>query len=152
VKEIWKPIIDGDIQERYAVSNLGKVIDLKNQKLLNINDNGAGYMNVGLQGPKSALRTRYVHRLVAKAFLDNPDNLPQVGHKDHTRANSNSSQLLLPLNTLEIVVRGKPKVKAISFTPYPFDSSSAISQIISFVTFRFFGGRLALIRPASIPS
>lgn len=90
MKEIWKPIIDGDIQERYAVSNLGKVIDLKNQKLLNINDNGAGYMNVGLQGPKSALRTRYVHRLVAKAFLD---NLPQVGHKDHTRANNTVDNL-----------------------------------------------------------
>jgi len=88
LKEVWKPIILDDIQERYAISNFGKVIDLKNQKYMNWHDNGAGYMTVGLQGPKSKVRVRYVHRLIAIAFLDNPDKLPQVGHKDHTRANN----------------------------------------------------------------
>ena len=88
MKEVWKPIILDDIQERYAVSNFGKVIDLKNQKYMIWHDNGAGYMNVGLQGPNSKVRVRYVHRLVALAFLENPDKLPQVGHRDHTRANN----------------------------------------------------------------
>jgi NUMOD4 motif. len=88
MKEVWKPIILDDIQERYAVSNFGKVIDLKNQKYMIWHDNGAGYMNVGLMGPNSKVRVRYVHRLVAIAFLENPDKLPQVGHKDHTRANN----------------------------------------------------------------
>lgn len=93
MKEIWKPIILDDIQERYAVSNFGKVIDLKNQKYMIWHDNGAGYMNVGLQGPNSKVRIRYVHRLVALAFLENPDSLPQVGHKDHTRSNNSSENL-----------------------------------------------------------
>jgi hypothetical protein len=88
VKEVWRPIILDDFQERYAVSNFGKVIDLKNQKYMMWHDNGAGYMNVGLQGPKSKVRVRYVHRLVAQAFLENPSDLPQVGHKDHTRDNN----------------------------------------------------------------
>lgn len=88
MKEVWKPIILDDIQKRYAVSNFGKVIDLKNQKYIIWHDNGAGYMSVGLQGPNSKVRIRYVHRLVAIAFLENPDKLPQVGHKDHTRANN----------------------------------------------------------------
>jgi len=88
VKEVWKPIILDDIQERYAVSSFGKVIDLKNQKYMIWHDNGAGYMSVGLQGPNSKVRVRYVHRLVAITFLENPDKLPQVGHKDHTRANN----------------------------------------------------------------
>lgn len=88
VKEVWKPILIDDIQERYAVSNLGRIIDLKQNKYLQINDNGAGYKNVGLQGPKSQVRIRYIHRLVAQAFIENPDNLPQVGHKDHTRSNN----------------------------------------------------------------
>jgi hypothetical protein len=88
VKEVWKPILTDDIQERYAVSNLGRIIDLKQNKCLNINDNGAGYKIVALMGPKSKLRVRYVHRLVAQAFIENPDNLPQVGHKDHTRSNN----------------------------------------------------------------
>lgn len=88
MSEVWKPIILDDIQERYAVSNLGKIIDIKTGKCLIWHDNGAGYMNVGLQGPKSKVRIRYVHRLVAIAFLENPDKLPQVGHMDHTRFNN----------------------------------------------------------------
>jgi hypothetical protein len=88
MKEVWKPIILDDIQGRYVISNFGKVIDLKNQNYMNWHDNGAGYMTVGLQGPKSKVRVRYVHRLIAIAFLENPDKLPQVGHKDHTRANN----------------------------------------------------------------
>jgi hypothetical protein len=83
MKEIWKPIKLDDVQDRYAINNLGHVIDLKNQNHMNWNDNGAGYKTVGLMGPKSKARLRYVHRLVGEFFLDNPDNLPQVGHKDH---------------------------------------------------------------------
>lgn len=86
--DIWKPIILDDIQERYAVSDKGVVLDLKNHKILNQNDNGAGYMSVALMGPNSKLRVRYVHRLVAGAFIPNPEGFPQVGHKDHTRGNN----------------------------------------------------------------
>lgn len=93
MKEIWKPIIDEEIQGSYAISNFGKVIDIKNGMLKNWYDNGGGYMTVGLMGKQSKTRIRYVHRLVAKAFLDNPDNLPQVGHKDHTRANNTVDNL-----------------------------------------------------------
>ena len=88
MREVWKPIQSENVQERYAVSNMGRVIDLKNQKYMNWHDNGAGYMTVGLQGPKSKVKVRYVHRLVAIAFLENPDKLHQVGHRDHTRANN----------------------------------------------------------------
>lgn len=88
MKEVWKPIKDAVIQARYTVSNYGLVIDIKNQKYMNWHDNGAGYMTVGLQGPKSNVKVRYVHRLVAKAFIENPENLPQVGHKDHSRSNN----------------------------------------------------------------
>lgn len=88
VKEVWKPIILDDIQERYAVSNFGNVIDLKNKRAMIWHDKGAGYMSLGLQGPNSKVRVRYVHRLVAQAFIENPDNLPQVGHKYHTRSNN----------------------------------------------------------------
>jgi len=114
MKEIWKPIILDDIQERYAVSNFGRVIDLKNQKYMIWHDNGAGYMNVGLQGPNSKVRVRYVHRLVAIAFLENPDKLPQVGHKDHTRSNNRLDNLYWTTpkqNTADGIREGKINAK-----------------------------------------
>jgi len=110
LKEIWKPIVLDDIQERYAISNLGNVIDLKNQTKMLWHDNGAGYQSVGLQGPKSKVRIRYVHRLVAISFLENPENLPQVGHKDHNRANNELTNLYWTTqkqNTIDGVQAGR---------------------------------------------
>lgn len=88
-KEIWKPLKDfGDVDEnRYAVSSLGRVFDFKMNNYKNHNDNGAGYKTVPLQCGKS-LRVRYTHRVVAHVFLENPENKPQVGHKDHDRSNT----------------------------------------------------------------
>lgn len=89
MKEIWKPLKGlGDVDEnRYAVSNMGRVFDSKLKKYTNANDNGAGYKTTALQSGKN-LRVKYIHRLVAHVFIENPDNLPQVGHKDHTRSNN----------------------------------------------------------------
>lgn len=89
MREVWKPVLDAVVQRRYAVSNYGRVFDLQNRVYLNYFDNGAGYKVYGLQRrDKSNVAIRYVHRLVATAFLDNPNNFPQVGHKDHTRDNN----------------------------------------------------------------
>lgn len=94
MKELWKPILIDVVQDRYAVSSEGRVFDLQNQKYLNINDNGSGYKIVGLQRKdKSNVAIRYVHRLVACAFLENPLNLPQVAHGDHNRENNKLSNL-----------------------------------------------------------
>ena len=89
MKEIWKPILDDLVQMRYAVSNHGRVFDLQNGVYLNYFDNGAGYKVYGLQRrDKSNAAIRYAHRLVAIAFIDNPNKFPQVDHKDHTRDNN----------------------------------------------------------------
>lgn len=50
--------------------------------------NGKGYRRVRLQG-----KTFKVHRLVADAFLPNPDHLPYVLHLDGDRTNNNVSNL-----------------------------------------------------------
>lgn len=89
MKEIWKPIVDSAVQDRYAISTKGRVIDLVAKNYLNFFDNGAGYKIYGLQRKdKSNAAIRYVHRLVAIAFIENPEGKPQVGHRDHDRSHN----------------------------------------------------------------
>ena len=55
--------------------------------MLTPTDNGNGYKIVGLhKGPKR--RNRYVHRLVAEAFIPNPDGLKEINHLDYNRGNN----------------------------------------------------------------
>ena len=78
------------------VHSNGKVFS--NGKELNKLDNGAGYLAciVGKKRTKSGKigsKLEYIHRLVAKAFIPNPDNLPQVNHKDFDKSNNDVSNL-----------------------------------------------------------
>ncbi len=55
-------------------------------------DNGKGYLKVNIwNGEKQIMRA--VHRLVAQTFIPNPNNLPQVNHKDCNRKNNNVENL-----------------------------------------------------------
>lgn len=93
MKEIWKDI--EEYKGAYQVSNLGQVkalerIDnsghLRKEMVLKQNDS-RGYKTVILYKngkPKSF----QVHRLVAIAFIPNPNNLPQVNHKDENPGNN----------------------------------------------------------------
>lgn len=82
--EIWKTIED---YPNYEVSNLGRVRNRKTLKLMTPCKNKIGYMLVMLSGGAKN-KTPYVHRLVAKAFIENPDNLPQINHKDEDKTNN----------------------------------------------------------------
>ena len=55
-------------------------------------DNGTGYKSVMLYNTKRKVRV-YVHRIVAKAFIPNPQKLPQINHKDENRANTAADNL-----------------------------------------------------------
>ena len=93
MEEIWKDI-EG-FEGYYQVSNFGKVRSLdriikngetstylKRGMMLKqfVDSTGAYWMVSLVKNNKSS--TKSVHRLVAKAFIPNPDNKPQVGHKD----------------------------------------------------------------------
>ena len=72
--EVWK-----DIHEGYQVSNTGRVRSLKRHKMLTLRKQHKGYLQVHLRvGGKDVVPK--VHRLVATAFIPNPNNLPQINH------------------------------------------------------------------------
>lgn len=102
-KEIWRDV--KDFEGLYQVSNLGRVRSL--DKVVRRPDGGSypikgrimgqfelrgHYLQVHLSkdGKKKDMK---VHRLVAMAFIPNPDNLPQINHKDYNRQNNRLENL-----------------------------------------------------------
>jgi len=97
MKEQWKNIegYDGIFQ----VSNLGRVrrtYNHKHKKRLNYiftqGIGNTGYSQVGINY-KGISRRVSVHRLVAQTFIENPDNLPIVNHKDFNKQNNSAENL-----------------------------------------------------------
>lgn len=88
-EEVWVDIIDFP---GYQVSNTGKVRNVKDFRLLGQQLNKAGYYTVILRRDLESY-TCLVHRLVAIAFIPNPDNLPIVNHKDENTINPNVENL-----------------------------------------------------------
>ena len=80
--EQWKNI---HYAPNYEVSNLGNVKNIKKNKLININYERLKKTNtrarVGLSHNGKA-KGYYLHRVVAECFIDNPEHLPEVNHKD----------------------------------------------------------------------
>lgn len=72
--------------ENYEVTTTGEVINTKTGRVLKLT-NRHGYLFASLW-KNNKQYNRAVHRLVAEAFIPNPDNLPQVNHKDENKTNN----------------------------------------------------------------
>lgn len=102
MQEIWKDI-EG-YEGFYQVSNFGTIKSLSryikfgnktrysNERILKFHKDKDGYKKVILQ--KSGKAQNYlIHRLVAQAFIPNPDNKPQINHKDGDKQNNKVDNL-----------------------------------------------------------
>lgn len=103
--EIWKDI---ENFSKYQVSNLGRIkskgrytkVGIKNQDKCYRKEyivdgfiNKSGYKQVTLYDDNGKPKTMRVHKLVALAFIENKDNLPQINHKDGNKLNNVVSNL-----------------------------------------------------------
>lgn len=85
IEEVWRPCYG--FEGHYLISNTGKVWSLHLNKEMAQQWHKTKSWRIRfcvnkIKSPHS------VHRLVAKTFLPNPDNLPEVNHKDGSRANN----------------------------------------------------------------
>ena len=129
--EIWKDI--KGYEGLYQISNKGRVKSLgnnktKKEKILSPGKH-KGYFYVSLY--KNRKEKKYsIHRLVAQAFLPNPDNLPVVNHKDENKLNNNVENLewcTQEYNVNYSSSNGRPGKKVICVeTQQIFDSSEDV--------------------------
>lgn len=90
MKELWTDI--KDYEGIYQVSNFGRVKRVKLGRILKGYTNTSGYLQVGLY--KNRVKyPKTIHRLVAEAFIQNPENKLDVNHVDEDKTNNRVDNL-----------------------------------------------------------
>lgn len=77
----------------YEIDSLGTVYCILQDRyhkphIMKPFDNGIGYLRVTLRNVNHKAKKHYIHRLVAEAFIPNPENKPNVNHKDCNTKNN----------------------------------------------------------------
>lgn len=88
--EKWKLI--KEINELYAVSSLGRIMSMRDGRIMKTVVR-SGYEDVILTNESKQQKSFLVHRLVAQAFIPNPNNYPIINHKDENPLNNNMNNL-----------------------------------------------------------
>lgn len=101
--EVWKDV--PGFEGRYQVSNLGQVKSLERKvksckgektvysRILRPFVDPKGYCRITIRDLQNHKYCFQIHRLVAKAFIPNPDNKPQVNHKNGNKTDNNIENL-----------------------------------------------------------
>ena len=97
MEEIWKDI--KGFEGLYQVSNFGRVksfprkgTQTTKERIIKFTKSNKNYLVANLKN-NNIQQSFSIHRLVAQAFIPNPDNLPQVNHIDGNKQNNNVNNL-----------------------------------------------------------
>lgn len=96
----------------YAITSCGRVWSYKNQRFITGGIDGSGYQFVQLY--KDGVRqTCKVHRLVAEAYIPNPEGKPQVNHKDEVKTHNyiNNLEWVTPQENVNYGSRSERAIK-----------------------------------------
>lgn len=104
IEEIWKDVVG--FEDRYQVSSLGGVrskdmilyksngrIEHKKGRYIKLHPDNRGYITHTFCSSNGIRKRMSIHRVVATAFIPNPDNKPQIDHIDRNRANNSIDNL-----------------------------------------------------------
>ena len=83
-----KQIIVDNYATNYYISEDGKCFNQKTGKFLQGQISNSGYLNYNLTLAPDVKKRFYAHRLVAQMYIPNPDNKPEVNHKDGNKLNN----------------------------------------------------------------
>ena len=103
--------------EDYIITKNGEVFNKRNGHKIKPQINGTGYYRVGIRG-----KLHFVHRLVAKLYIPNPENKPQVNHKDGNKLNNN-------VDNLEWVTNKENTIHAIKTGLQPIEEKSKVAKL-----------------------
>ena len=90
---IWREI--PSLEGRYEASDSGDIRHVVNHKVRRARRNRYGYlqMNFALNDGTGKNKTLLVHKLIAETFIENPNNLPYINHKDGDETNNHVDNL-----------------------------------------------------------
>lgn len=87
---MWKTVIyQGKILENFKISDSGDLMNIKTGNVLKVSILKTGYYAVCVSlGSKKNKKCIKIHKAVAETFIPNPNNYPQVNHKDGNKLNN----------------------------------------------------------------
>lgn len=141
-EEVWKPIPD---YPGYFASSLGRVMGSTGKILkLQVDKNGYQFFRVSIKGKT---KIKKVHRVIAEAFLENPEGAPEIDHIDRCRCNNYYKNLRFANGTQQrynskervrylkrkktpIILMDKHTNEPIEYFSSPFDASEKLGLSI----------------------